>query len=226
MGHPSTKGAFSGFLDNSPMLLLTPAETRAIEAACAAHPHGHSYAEMIEDAGSAAAREILARCPTHTRALVLVGGGNNGADGLVCAQVLLRAGWGVSMALLRERPPADPWLARATANGLTPLPLPALREAAADAIVIDAVLGSGLARPLGPELVRALDAVRRAATIIALDGPTGMNHATGALDPAALRAHLTLALGFFKRGHFCHPAAAACGERVLLRTRLSASIWV
>ena len=52
--------------------------------------------------------------------------------------------------------------------------------------------------------------------LIALDGPTGMNYDTGALDPATVPADLTITFHAPKRGHYCYPAADARGDLVVV----------
>ena len=73
------------------MKLVTVDQMRRIEAASDAL--GHTYAAMMERAGSAVARVIQARLDVRgRRILVLVGPGNNGGDGLVAARHLHDAG--------------------------------------------------------------------------------------------------------------------------------------
>ncbi len=117
-----------------------------------------------------------------------------------------------------------------------------LRQLAAGAdVLIDALLGTGAALPLKGTIAQVLQAVgevlrRRAAppppewvrvgglpepvpetrpVVVAVDGPSGMDFDSGALDPAALPADLTVTFAYPKRGHFRFPAAAALGELVV-----------
>ncbi|HID88113.1 MAG TPA: NAD(P)H-hydrate dehydratase [Anaerolineae bacterium] len=48
--------------------------------------------------------------------------------------------------------------------------------------------------------------------VLAIDGPSGMDFDTGALDEHSLRADITVTFAYPKRGHFCFPGAAAVGE--------------
>jgi NAD(P)H-hydrate epimerase len=85
-------------------------------------------------------------------------------------------------------------------------------------IVLDAVLGTGRARPLeGParEAMVALASARARdenMRIIALDLPTGMDAATGQVDPACPDADVTVTFGYPKTGHFRFPGAAKLGK--------------
>ena len=66
---------------------------------------GLSYAEMMENAGSAVADAIVEECPFASDAgvLVLAGPGNNGGDGLVCARVLHEMNYPVRVFLWKRR---------------------------------------------------------------------------------------------------------------------------
>lgn len=219
------------------MNILTVAEMREIERQ--ADAHGLSYAQMMRNAGSAAADEIWRRKKmgsgrsqsgqTPSRILVLCGPGNNGGDGLVCAAELaplLAGGAGggqnsLSIFFLKPRDETDPLIQAVRQRGVPILHTRAqLREELAQAdVIVDALLGTGVSRPIEGALKDVLDDVREMrhpqSRLVALDGPSGMNYDTGALDPAALNADLTITFHAPKRGHFCYPAAGACGELVV-----------
>ena len=81
--------------------------------------------------------------------------------------------------------------------------------------MVDGILGTGQSRPLAPDLLAILRAVRESPhrpRIVAIDLPTGIHADTGAADEAAIRADLTLTFGYLKRGLLLHPARAYCGE--------------
>ncbi len=86
------------------MRLLTVSEMREVETA--ADAAGQSYAEMMALAGAGVARAIVAHEPIAGRhALVLVGPGNNGGDGLVAAGHLQESGADVTAYLAKTRDP-------------------------------------------------------------------------------------------------------------------------
>lgn len=219
--------------------LLTVAQMREVERR--ADASGLSYAQMMQNAGRGAARVILewlarravssADSRPAMRALVLCGPGNNGGDGLVCADELAEAAardglpLTVQVYLLRPRSEDDPVFAPLRRRGLfiadaeNDMRLRVFRQLVAHAdIVIDALLGTGASRPIDGTLRDMLRELRasRPAWVVALDGVTGMNYDTGALDPAAVPADLTITFHAPKRGHYCYPAAGACGELVVL----------
>ncbi len=215
------------------MEILSVAEMRALERA--ADARGLSYAQMMQNAGQGAAQIIHQRLNawgiTRPRILVLVGPGNNGGDGLVCATALVNAGLTVQCYLLRPRPEDDPVYLAARAAGLffmadaqNDMRLRVLHQMITHAnVIVDALLGTGASRPIEGDLRAILREVshRRRATnlppckLVALDGVTGMNYDTGSLDPAAALADLTITFHAPKRGHYCFPAAQACGELVV-----------
>lgn len=196
------------------MEILTVAEMREIERL--ADAAGLSYAQMMQRAGQNAARVILEKLRPEAgqRALVLVGPGNNGGDGLVCATALRRAGVQVDCVLLKPRNEDDAVFAAAMRAGVQMHSCNDLAALLAQAtIVVDALLGTGVSRPIEGSLRDVLHAVKvSGARVVALDGPTGMNYDTGALDEAAVPAQFTITFHASKRGHFCFPAAEACGE--------------
>ncbi|HEY3288834.1 MAG TPA: NAD(P)H-hydrate dehydratase [Anaerolineae bacterium] len=220
------------------MHIVTVAEMRAIERA--ANAAGLSYRDMMQNAGLSAAAEIRRRLSvwfSHkpVQILVLVGPGNNGGDGLVCASALRRMEptLGIKVYGLKPRATDDEVYRDVLAAGLR------IENAADDAsllnlrteisgadVIVDALLGTGTARPIDGVLAEVLWLVKQGFSavekqtiqhkyVVALDGVTGMNYDTGALDPEAPTADLTITFHAAKRGHYCYPAARACGELVV-----------
>ena len=138
--------------------IFTVAEMMAAEKA--ADAAGHSYAQMMATAGRRVAEAILERYDVAGRqALILVGPGNNGGDGLVAGRHLAEAGAAVAFYLLKPRDPTtDENLALVEEMQLEVLPADydqrfrVLRHRlrAAD-FVVDALFGTGVSRPIsGP----------------------------------------------------------------------------
>jgi NAD(P)H-hydrate epimerase len=225
------------------MKLVTVEQMRRIEKQ--ADAAGHTYAAMMERAGAAVAHAIQAPAPAKAkRVLILVGPGNNGGDGLVAARVLREAGDEVSCYLLSERP-GDPLLQAARDVGVTvavaaqDATFNTLNRLAREAnVIVDALLGTGAARPIEGLLAGLLQTVKHgieqrnkpkvkelreclpASTqphtpeplLVGVDGPTGLNYDTGALEPAAIPMDLTITFAYPKPGHFAFPGASACGR--------------
>lgn len=197
-----------------PLELLTPVEMGEVDRrAIAAGPF--TGPALMENAGRAVFREILARYPHATHHAVLCGPGNNGGDGYVIARLLAQTGLPVSVfAEGRPRPGSD---AEAAAL-MCAAPVRPLTEFAPDAgwLVIDALYGAGLARPLSGDARRAAPACAEAGSaIVSVDVPTGLDGATGRLDDHAFRADLTVTFVRKKPGHLLEPGRTACGEVLL-----------
>jgi hydroxyethylthiazole kinase-like uncharacterized protein yjeF len=195
--------------------LLTPAETEAADRAAVAL--GRPVAELMENAGRAVARAVRARLPP-CRTLVLCGPGNNGGDGYVAARHLAGAGWPVRLAALA--PPRGGAAAAAAARWRGPV-APFTPEAAAGAdLVLDALFGAGLARDLDPAVAAVL---RAAGRVVAVDVPSGLDGATGAVRGFAPSAILTVTFFRLKPGHLLVPGRLLCGETVLADIGLPAA---
>lgn len=189
-------------LDGLP--LLTAEEMRAAEAAEIAR--GVSVDQLMERAGAGVAAWVqrLSAAPV----LILCGPGNNGGDGYVAARLLAAAGRAVRVAASGE--PASGAAARARA--LWTGPVEAVSDAQPAPVLVDALFGTGLARPLDPALAARLSALAAAAQCcIAVDLPSGVASDDGALLGPAPTFDLTLALGALKPGHALHPGAGTCG---------------
>jgi NAD(P)H-hydrate epimerase len=240
--------------------LLTAYEMNEVERVADA-TGDPTYAQMMRTAGQMSARIIFdrirrsprfnPRAPSETRVLVLVGKGNNGGDGLVCAKELARLGVTPLIYKLHVNTPRKP-------GPITDYVKAIQRDLITDGVfidgieatgegrlqrlgdlwslliradvVVDALLGTGNARPIEGDLrdiLRELANVRetlkseRLPMIVALDGVTGMNFDTGELDPASVPADLTITFHEPKRGHYCFPAAHACGELLVVDTGMS-----
>ncbi|WP_347271471.1 NAD(P)H-hydrate dehydratase [Rhizorhabdus histidinilytica] len=189
--------------------ILTAAETRAAEEAVFAT--GVSVEQAMEAAGGVvaeAAWRYAGRVPT----LVLCGPGNNGGDGYVIARLLKARGLKVRVAASGE-PKTDAARAmRARWDG----PVEPLAEAAPAPLLIDALFGTGLTRPLDPPIAGPLERLARAARLrIAVDLPSGVGTDDGALLGPGVAYEMTVALAVLKPAHRLQPAAALMGRLVL-----------
>ena len=208
------------------MKVVTASQMVALEQE--AIRRGISSDAMMENAGlgvAQAARRHLGSV-AGSKVAVLVGPGNNGGDGLVAARHLRRWGAEVTACILAPRPDHDPKLESAWQYGVEIVPLhqdSASPLASLDSVlsgsrmVIDAVLGTGRARPLEGLLKDASAPVkahrsRGRMTVMALDMPTGLDSDTGAVDPACYDADVTVALAFPKVGLLTLPGAAHAGR--------------
>ncbi|HEU0071868.1 MAG TPA: NAD(P)H-hydrate dehydratase [Alphaproteobacteria bacterium] len=172
--------------------------------------------QLMEAAGKAVADAVRARWP-RSPVLVLAGPGNNGGDGFVAARHLAAAGWPVRVALLGERSALKGDAAHHAAlwSGQTAaLSVETLRDGE---IVVDALFGAGLARPLSgtaAAVVLALNA--RRAKCLAVDLPSGLAGDTGQpLGEAVVRAEATVTFFRKKPAHLLWPGRGLCGEVIV-----------
>lgn len=229
------------------MKIVTVEQMRAIEKA--ADALGLTYATMMENAGRAIADWIERKGVKDRRVVVLVGPGNNGGDGLVAAYYLHQAGASVSVYCWKRETEGDENWARVQNTGIPTYQsgedehYKELRRLVAHADwILDALLGTGVSRPITGTLQKILITVReeierrktneessafvqtlptkveqtsKAPTIVAVDVPSGLNCDTGEVDPATIPADITVTLAFPKTGLFLFPGAGYVGKLVI-----------
>ncbi|PTQ10227.1 bifunctional ADP-dependent NAD(P)H-hydrate dehydratase/NAD(P)H-hydrate epimerase [Sphingomonas oleivorans] len=186
--------------------IVTAAEMRAAEAAVIGG--GTSVETLMERAGEAIA-EAAWRYAGTAPALILCGPGNNGGDGYVAGRLLRERGVPVRIAASAEPRTDAARAARVAWDG----PVEPLADARPAPLLIDALFGTGLTRPLDPSLGDALDRLAGAARYrIAVDLPSGVGTDDGILLGPVPRFDLTIALGALKPAHRLQPSAALCGR--------------
>jgi NAD(P)H-hydrate epimerase len=201
----------------APAVLLSVAQCASADRLAVAA--GVTLHELMASAGQAVALAILARWAEQP-VRVLCGPGNNGGDGFVIAGALRSAGWPVVIALqgdLHALP--EPARSHALAWAAPILSLEDL-DLPGDALIIDALFGAGLNRPLQGPALRVLGHARLARwPIVAVDIPSGL-HGDSGCDFGATPADLTVT--FFRR----KPAHVLSGGRKLCGTVVTADIGI
>ncbi len=205
------------------MKVVTTEEMRRIERE--ADAGGLSYATMMENAGRAVAEACQRMGVTDKRILVLVGPGNNGGDGLVAARHLHDAGAQVNIYIWKRKIEGDENFGLAQERDIPTVwaeedtDLAALQRLLDETdFILDALLGTGLSRPIKGLLKEILEVTRRGIRerfVVAVDVPTGLNCDTGAVDPVTLPADLTVTFAFPKLGFFLFPGAEYVGELIV-----------
>ena len=184
---------------------------------------------LMENAG-AKVTEQLKRCFPGWKKhpiLVLAGQGNNGGDGFVVARRLLQDGARVSVFLLGQCQAlqGDARQHFQVFNGMGGV----VREVgptvdqkvfetllAHAGIVVDAVFGTGLTRPVEGVTAQRFEKVNRSGKpVLAVDLPSGVSADTGQILGVALRADWTVTFAAEKIGHRTYPGAGLCGDVLL-----------
>ncbi len=205
-------------MDDAPnaLALLTAAEMA--EADRLTIEAGTPEAILMDRAGAAVAAEAerMWREVPRGDVLVLCGPGNNGGDGFVAARRLRARRIPVRVALLGPREALRGAAAEA-AEGWRDAVEPVAGVAFGDvALVVDALFGAGLARPLageGAALVQRLNA--SGLPVLAVDVPSGVEGSTGAVSGDAVQASATVTFFRLKPGHLLLPGRARCGPVTL-----------
>lgn len=183
---------------------------------------------LMENAGAAAAREILgfARARSLKRVFIAAGMGNNGGDGFVVARQLARdlevEVWTLEPG---DQLAGDARLAfhRMERSGV----LSRVWSAAAwsdstggGVVIVDALFGTGLARPISGrarDWVRQINAQR--AAVVCLDVPSGLEADTGEIcggaDGAAIVADMTVSFVAPKPGFYKNAGPSRVGAVVI-----------
>jgi hydroxyethylthiazole kinase-like uncharacterized protein yjeF len=188
--------------------IVTAAQMRAAEEAVFAG--GMPQSELMERAGAAVAREA-ARFAMGRPVLVLAGPGNNGGDAWVAARILRDDGHDVMVAALGQAKEGAAAAMRAKWAGK----VVDLANAPARPIVVDGLFGTGLTRPLAPDVAGQLQRLVAAAHFtLAIDLPSGMDTDFGR-DLGAAGATVTLALGALKPAHLLDEGLGRCGHILL-----------
>lgn len=201
------------------MKLYRAADMREADRLAAAA--GVSTWRLMEAAGKAVAQEVQSRYPARRTAIVLCGKGNNGGDGYVCARDLAAQGMTVRVLELSAepgRPDARRAREELLAGGVTPEPLDSWESLApgASAVIVDAIFGSGLSRPVEGRLGELLSRLSGfGVPVVAVDVPSGLP--TDAPQPMGphVTADVTVELAGHKLAGAFYPTRGAYGERVL-----------
>jgi ADP-dependent NAD(P)H-hydrate dehydratase / NAD(P)H-hydrate epimerase len=184
---------------------------------------GTPGADLMEKAGAAVAGAVLRRHPPGSRVVVVAGPGNNGGDGFVAARHLAAAGMRVRVCLIgaRDRLKGDAAWAAAGWNG----EVAASPDLSGAAVIIDALFGAGLDRPITGPALAAVEAMNGAGCpVVAVDLASGINGTTGAVMGAAVKASESITFFCKKPGHLLLPGRIYCGPVRVADIGISASV--
>ncbi|UQY36371.1 NAD(P)H-hydrate dehydratase [Pseudomonas fulva] len=211
--------------DDLPLTLYSAAQVRALDAALIAA--GTPGFELMQRAAHAIWRALRREWPEAGAVTVLAGHGNNAGDGYLVAALAQRAGWQVRVLAVDEprRLHGDAALAydEALAAGVEVLAWQADFEP--QGVLVDALLGTGLAGEVREPYGAAIDWVNRSGCpVVAVDIPSGICADTGQVLGAAVKAQLTVTLIGLKLGLYVGPALDHVGRVVFDALQADAEI--
>ncbi len=177
---------------------------------------------LMEAAAEAVTLAVAERFGNGGRVVIAVGPGNNGGDGLAAARQLRCRGFDVDAVLVAEettlRGDASTQLELARRFQVR------VRDASHDlgvlaaavsgaGVVVDALFGTGLARPLAGRWEAAVRLVNSSGVpVVAVDVPSGLSGASASVPGETVEAVLTVTFAALKVCHVLPPAALRCGE--------------
>jgi len=188
--------------------------------------YGFTEDLIIENVGIQGAHfldESFLQEHNYEELIILVGPGNNGADGLAISRHLKNLGHSVRAFLLFPDDMVKPYLLKqmelAKKFGVRISEIRSFdqldsyfSETAGPFCIVDAILGTGFRLPLSNYLFDIINAVNDYASLmVALDIPSGITGDTGKMSSTAIRADYTLAIGLPKLGHYVSHGAIYTG---------------
>ena len=196
-----------------PIALLTPAEmARADAATIAAGTPGYALMLAAGKAVASVAADFLA-ARHGRRVTVYCGPGNNGGDGYVAARLLREMRFDVRVGAIGDTGA----LRGDAAEAFHDWPDETFEAADLDPrhadLIIDALFGAGLSRPLDGEALALVERINASGVpVLAVDVPSGMDGANGAIGSKAVQAAETVTFFRLKPGHLLLPGRLACGR--------------
>jgi ADP-dependent NAD(P)H-hydrate dehydratase / NAD(P)H-hydrate epimerase len=177
---------------------------------------------LMENAGIAAVNILQNKIGIRDKKFVIFcGSGNNGGDGLVVARLIHSAGGRVKIFLLSDSAKYQ-GAGKTNFTIIARLPIEVIKlEGAADAkrevahtdVVIDAIFGTGLDRPVAGLAAEVIALVNKSKKkVLSLDIPSGVNGNTGAVMGSAVKADYTVTFGLPKIGNMLYPGYELGGE--------------
>lgn len=201
-----------------PATLYTAEQSRALDQT-AIEQYGLAGFKLMQRAGHAAFATLLHHWPAIKSLSILCGSGNNGGDGFVVAglahqrglavQLLCVGGDDFEQKLQGEALEAWRWC---QALGVQAHGYAADTELRGE-VLVDAMLGTGLAGPVRGVVERAIRHCNRSPQpVLAVDIPSGLCSDTGAVLGVAVQADVTITFIGLKQGLFTHEAVDYTGQ--------------
>lgn len=210
----------AGAFESLPVACYDAAGVRALDQAFMDRT-GVTSDALMAWAGASAFRALVRNWPRTQSMDVFCGGGNNAGDGYVIARLALAAGWRVRVIAAKPSGELKGAAIRAaeayqTAGGRVVSWSSAIEIESE--LVVDALLGTGVNRAVEGAYAEAIELINQnrqhAASVVAVDVPSGLDAGTGTIHGAAVRADLTPTFIGLKLGLLTGDAPAATGRIV------------
>ena len=220
------------------MRIVSLKEMNSIESK-AAKDYGFNETLVVENVGIRGADKIherLSKMDTFDEIVIIVGKGNNGADGLAIARYLSQFGHRLRAFLLFSKEECSHELKEqiklAKAYGVRFAEVKSqeqltsyFAEAGGKSFVIDAILGTGVRLPLSNFLLDIINVVNSFSDFtVSIDIPTGVMGDTGTYSGSAIKANITYAVALPKLGHYLSSGSQYIGELEVLRVGFPADL--
>ena len=201
-----------------PENLYSAAQVRTLDHLATAGVNVSAY-DLMQRAGQALLSLLQEKYPGCGRILVVGGAGNNAGDGYVLARLAQAQGVQVDVLPLLAGDSLQGEAKQAYADMLLAtdwqgrvVTSTALRDQGYD-IIVDAILGTGLSRPIEGEVAQCIEAINaHSATVISADIPSGINADSGAVMGCAVQANMTQSFVALKQGLMTGAAPDYSGE--------------
>lgn len=192
--------------------VVAPSALRAAEYEL--EEKGVTEDELISRAAAHLTAEVKKHADKKDKILVVVGSGNNGCDGLECALTLKLEGYNVGVMLATKRCNEANFRRReAVFREGTTLKR---RLDGDEAVIVDAVFGTGIGHDPDPEPAKAMIAINRSdAFVISADLPSGLNAESGRAYFPTIKADVTVTFAYLKSGMLLGEARNFCGEIIV-----------
>lgn len=179
---------------------------------------------LMENAGRAVADEAMRLVAPGATIAVLCGPGNNGGDGFVAARLLQQHGFRVRVCLLGNRDALKGDAAVMAGRWQGAITNAAEIQLDGVALIIDALFGAGLSRPIDGDGAKLLQRLAPATPVLAVDVPSGLDGTTGQATGPIVQATRTVTFFRRKPGHLMLPGRSYCGDVVVADIGLPAAV--
>lgn len=171
-------------------------------------------AVLMERAAQAVATCMKQKINKSDRILAVCGPGNNGGDGVAAGRILYLEGYHVAILFVGEKNKCSGQMKTQMeiAENLG-IPIENYNKLPEYNIIIDAIFGVGLSKPVTGEFKQIIDQINQNTNIVfAVDIPSGISADHGRMMNAAVKADVTITFGHNKQGMLLYPGAEYAGK--------------